>query len=426
MASAILTGNIFDENGTQIDCSFQAYHYEQNKWSAVRASQNGQYSIDLADTDWLTNVNTASNSGETVLIAYWVGGATRSGAQTRFGIMDVQLTSSNVYTNDVQLKPSVAPVITISVPTVGRVNTNFTVSSSSNDIYSWVYGVTTMSHTVSYYAGVFDNVGVAAVDYSFDNETTYSSLATGQKAAIGDYTIFARATNKYGQIAVDSAVIRVKYRTPSISVTHTPDTAITPRLGDTATVIVAITDVDGRLVSTDSTVNGVFDNSNTTASYSYTVALVLDQTYTIATVTTWNDGYADQLLNGSDSIGLYNQAPTVGLTISNVGDVYTFDSNAADYENSLQDVTYTLYIDSNAILEAVPVTNNWSQLSSNVAVSSPWTTSATFYGSGSFKIEAYATDVHGKTSVVDSVVFTVSSNSAIANSDLQQVYFDWE
>ena len=101
--------SIKDENGSKIDCYFQAYHPRTNKWNTIKQSAYSQYSFNAGDGDFLTQTGELK-TGDHVLIAFWVGQQTRSGLQNRFAIIDVVHNGQSTYVIDVQLRPKLSPV----------------------------------------------------------------------------------------------------------------------------------------------------------------------------------------------------------------------------------------------------------------------------------------------------------------------------
>lgn len=425
MASATFTGNIVDENEDAIECSYQAYHVQQNKWSDVRSSESQQYSFDLSDADFLSNDNTATNNSETVVIAFWQEGADRTGLKDRFSLVTIYLDGSSVYAVDVQLIPKLAPTSNWAIPTSTTVGTNIAASPSASDVYQWDYNGFTFKHDDYHYTAMFDSVGQLTYECDWDDEEGYVTTPSVTYSAVGDYNPTLKATDAYDLSSTTSKTIRVYYNQPTV--TFSQDIA-DPVLNDSLTISVTVDDPD----STVTNIKHYFDEElqveSTNLSERYTVTLSENKTYSYYTEVYWNDGFADQVLTVSGSVELTNQPPTAQLTYSNTNNVYTFISNAVDPEGLLDRVEYRIYVDGNTILEESPSTYEWSLIGSRIVTEADWNQVVTFYRGGQYKVECIAYDTDGLASTVESVVIDVyvDATVTVVENTAQTTYFDWE
>lgn len=419
MASAVFTGNIFDEIETQIDCSFQAYHVQQNKWSDVRTSELKQFSIDLADTDWLTNSNTSSNSSEAVIIAFWQDGADISGLKSRFSLVKINLTGKDAYVLDVQLIPKTDPTCAWDLTSLSTINHTVTANPHSSDVYQWDFRGNTFKHDDFYYTNMFDSVGQLSYEYDWLNGFVSSNIFSYTN--IGDYNVTMKTTNAYGLTSECQKPLHIKYNSPSgiLSVDNA-----SPILNDIINVSFDVTDIDDRVTKIEHYVDGVFITDTLNLNSVYNHLLDINHTYSLKSLIYWNDGFNDLIIEVTKGVALTNVPPTVNLEITNSLNTYTLISNAFDYEGLLSQVLFRINIDSKSILEETPLVNDWVILDTKYVAASPWNQDVVFYKGGKFKIECYAVDDKGAISLIDTEIIDIEVSSDICND--QTVYFDWE
>ena len=418
MASATFTGNVYDEDGTQIDCKFKAYHYEQDKWSDVRDTEVQQYSIDLADSDWLTNDNSSVNNNEVVLLSFWVGGTTMDGLKDRFVTVKIQLDGSSVYTVDVELRPKTAPYSKATVVSSSTVGNGVVVSDSSGDEYQWDYNGVIHRHSAYYYTSLFSSVGISTIENDFDVDDGYTTDSSYTYQTIGDYTIRHKVTNQYELSSIASYVLRVYYNKPFGYYSYDKSSYI---LHDDANIVLNMYDIDNRV----SSIKEYFDSSlaiDTTDidGVDYIVTLSEDKVYNHYCDINWNDGFDDNTETVIGRIVLTNVAPTVNVTYSKTGiSTYTVDSGAYDHENQLVEVQYKVYVEANSILTENPTSDDWRLIGESIVSST--SKSIVFYKSGKFKVSCAAYDEDGAVSDEGFVVIEASGIGV-----RQSTYFDWE
>jgi hypothetical protein len=438
MASATFTGNVFDETLTNRNCFFQAYHVQQNAWSNVRLSEYNQYSIDLADSDWLTNSNGASNNGENVLICFWIDDeneptnpltSSRSGLKPRLSILRVDLNGSNVYNINTQIIPKTAPTCTWSIPATATINNIVNSTHNSTDVYNWQFNGTTFYHDDVYFGEpMFDSIGISLHEYDWENGFITNDFYT--YPAIGDYSPIHRTTNQYSLSSECVEQIRLKYNQPYATFSYSNNT---PIYNDIVTITHNVVDPDSRITNIIYKINGVEITQNTLLNHSYDHLLNELSDYNVSIDIYWNDGWEDQMVTYSDVLSLSNVNPTIDLGINIDVNTRTFVSNAFDFEDRMDFVEFNIYVAPEYIFEETPTAVTWSLLSTNVVDEADYNASVTFYKGGQFKVTAIAYDQDGGSSELDEVEFSVQidSDGTGSNVNCTAVYggnqfFDWE
>lgn len=418
-------GFIVDENGDPIQCYHQAYHYETGNWSDIRQTgADGYYSRDHEDTDWDGN-GTPLPTGDNVVVCFWDVGADRSGAKGAYSIIRVVSTSSAVYNNNVQVLPSQPPTCSLSCPNT-TINTVVSASTASSDLYQWTFNNITHYHKDTYFGQtIFDHVGIATVEYDFNDGDGYSATNSHTYTVPDDKTIDVLVTNNYGQTATDTITIQVRYNRPTLTFSEDPTS---PIFGDTVNVSYVITDPDAQVTNVESYFDGVFKLSDPALTNAYDHLLDTVKPYPYYTDVVWNDFYNIITDRYNDQVILQNIPPEVNLNVVPTGNTYSFNSNATDFEDRLDRVEFVIYISPEYIFEETPAEVTWSQLDTYTITEAPWAASATFYKGGQFKITAQAYDQDGGISTLGESIFGVAITDTGPSADILggNQFFDWE
>lgn len=438
MASATFTGNVFNDLNTNINCYFQAYHVQQNAWSDVRTTEYNQYSIDLADSDWLTNSNGASNNGENVLICLWIddqnppnnpSGTSRSGIKELMSIHRVDLNGSNVYNFDVQLIPKQQPTCTWSIPSTATINNVINSTHNSTDVYDWQFGGRTFYHDDVYFGEpMFDSVGISLHEYDWENGYTTDDFYT--YSVIGDYSPVHKTTNQYQLSSECTELIRLKYNQPTGYFTYSDNN---PILGDDVLITHNITDPDSRITNVKYFLNNQLVDENTLLDYAYNHIVDEIWSYDLRMEIYWNDGWEDQMHSFTDTLTLDNVIPTVDISINtDINDVNTkiFVSNAFDFEDRMSHVEFEVFVAPEYIFEETPTDITWSSLDSKTITDAPYDATIKFYKGGQFKMTAVAYDLDGGVSILDEIEFSVqiggTGDSGTVSVFAGNQFYDWE
>jgi len=405
--------NVVDKDGVSVGAKFQLYHYNTGNISDVRDTNGeNQVSIDNEDAD-VDGIGVPFSSGNVALLIVWTGANTRDELLNEFAVIRIVSNDSNLYTGDIQLKPSQIPNVNLNVSVAGAIinEPTYTSVSYSNDEFEWIYNGITHYHKKTYYQlTVFNKVGVETIEYDFGSG--YNTANNYTYTSAGDKTVYIKGTNFYGQEYINSKILSVKYHMPSISYSQSPTTV---HLYDDVNISYTITDEDNQVLSVEPYFNNELMSLD---SYDYT--LDENKTYNYYTDVTWFDGYNDITTRFNGSVVLTNKAPTINLTMSNIDNLYAFNSNAADHENTISDIEFKLYVDSNAILEEVPTESNWSLLDTRSGTD--LSTNITFYKGGKFKTTCIAYD-GSLYSELQEVIFDVVVASE--PTDEQKFYYEW-
>lgn len=330
------SGNVYNENTQLIsNFRFRGYHRQQNKWSDWYPS-NGltQYNINLGDAAFLSQ-DGAVIINDTILII--VETTEANPLERRFAMIETSVTSIDVRIIDVQLRPITPPIVEnrwkLTSPTDGdgkvtinsismhrgRINENITASNTFTDEKSWSFNGNIMFQVITRYnQQIFsDRVGISKVEYDWKNDGVYVDnnihvFNTPSVVAPGYYTVKAKATNHKHMDAVGILYIRIMFNAPVPNITWTPTN---PLAGQPITFTNTTVDID----STVTNIDYYFDNdmltSNDDISHSWVQPLgsIFKPQRTVKTVTTWNDGFDNHIIELERIIVMTNMPPLFEL-----------------------------------------------------------------------------------------------------------------
>ena len=379
----------YDKNNNRIDAKYTLFHYNTNKLSNEHTTDNQKISIDTDDAD-INNGGAAFTKGDVAIVHLW--------ANNKCAVVRIVGDGSDSYSPDMQLLECQAPTTRLIVND-GRVETDVVAGNSSSDEYQWEYKGITHYHKASWYGKpLCDNVGIDKIEYDWgdgwvaDNKHKF--------AAIGDYTVKVRATNKCGLKAEDSDEIRIRYRIPTITLNHAPDAVI---VGSVVDLLVDVTDPDNRITGS----KWFIDDEEIVVNSDYTMESLSSKTFKV--VTYWNDGYEDLVIVNTHLIEMQNQPPTIDMSCEIGGELFNewyLTSRASDPEGLLDYVEVKVYTSASKILDEETVgEEDWALLrTSRVSMDAV----VTLYASGTYRVTMQAVDTGGKKSEIQECLYTLA------------------
>jgi len=428
------TGNIVDKDGASIsNIDVYAYHKESNDWSDVyNTGSETQYSVNGGDAQWLSQTG-SMNTGDTVLLKFETTEADVLDRQ--FALLQVTMTSDDVYVNDIQLMdcqvPNVSGLWTLSSAVdgsttfdntsaggnantyIGRINAEETASTNFNDNYSWAYGGNTLRHVESWLGqDIFsDRIGVAKIEFDWvadatyvENDTTHTYTAISSTAH-DDTVVAVKVTNDKGQIVTDELYLQLRYNTPIPGIGWTPDS---PSVLDTFTITGETQDVDTVVTN----ISWQFDNTeianNGVLDYSWTQDLgdTYVVSYVVSSDVTWSDGFNSHTIEYDETVYMTNTPPTFTVLVEQVGDYNDNDRKFTlvdlvdpDGDDGLLEVKWKIEY-------KTPFDNLWKTVQDNGYPGTPNLGSKEwiFTVSGDYRITTTAKDAYGLETEVESLV----------------------
>jgi len=373
------------------------------------------------------------NAGDTVLLKFET---TETDVLDRqFALLQVTMTSDDVYVNDVQLMdcqvPNVSGLWTLSSTVdgsntfdntgaggdantyIGRINAEETASTNFNDNYSWSYGGNTLRHVESWLGqDIFsDRLGIAKIEFDWVTDGTYTendithTYDTISSTDHNDTVISVKVTNDKGQVVTDELYLQLRYNTPVPGIGWTPDE---PTVLDTFTITGETQDVDTTITGISWQFDGTEVANNTTLDYSWTQDLgdTYVVSYVVSSDVTWNDGFSDHTIEYDETVYMTNTPPTFTVLVEQVG-----DDNDNDRKFTPTDLTDPDGDD--GALEVkwkieykTPFDNLWKVVQNNGYPSTPNLGSKEwiFTVSGDYRITTTAKDAYGLETEVESLV----------------------
>ena len=211
---------------TPVSCTFKFYHYNTAKLSSLRnTTLDKQIVFDTDDADINNQANPFATGNTGLLFASTVINGT-----DHFAMIIITSTGADVYTGNMELKPSQNPTISInaSSPPVCLINENIIVSSTSSDLYQWTYKGVTHYHKNTYYGiTIFSKVNIIKTEYELcdanDNIIVPWTTSNIFNQSVSQYyKIKARCYNTYNQMA-ETFKLCFLYKHPiTNTITHNP------------------------------------------------------------------------------------------------------------------------------------------------------------------------------------------------------------
>ena len=339
-----IAGFAYDKDSaiSNLDIKYQSYFYKNNtassdsKWNDVRTVENtGYYSVNLGDADWLGQEATALN-GAKVLIVFWKGTPLGDDRNTtcsileEWGVFELVLDGSTVYTQDAQTKYNIIPNLNWStdIPSHPYVDTTYTINNTSDDEHSWDFnGIATSGSMVMYHW--YQKYGQTINDVNkIDNTDIFwgdgnSSLnipgAGGDShwwASAGSYDIDIVIEDACDATVTGTDSFNMYWHEPVPNITMTP---VDPEPNTQVFFEYSGLDIDDRITSIDWIIydSGVYGNTDTTTTSGRddTVAHTDGEgtdwygqsktsgaftnpgVHNVEIVVHWDDGFSDQTIN---------------------------------------------------------------------------------------------------------------------------------
>lgn len=384
-------------------------------WGPVKeADSAGYYNANLGDGDWLTQDGIAA-PGDQVVIAAWVGEATRAGtAKTAYIYTVITLTSAAVYTGDLRLRANTAPTTVASGPATVRRLASYPLTNVSHDDASWTESApyrTPQYQTRLYSAEtIFAACGLDRVDVTWgDGET--SALA-GPLAVNGSHiyddppgtprTITVRAHDLQGApgnlVTWDIGVL-ARVPTPGLSWLPSP-----PTIEDLVTFTPSITDDDTAVTSVDYSVDGgaTWDYTGLAIDEEWTHTFLANGAHSIHQRIHWHDGVGPQTTTGTSPLTVANILPTADfgapVTSDRAAAVYSWTSTSTDPDGGIASYAWVLERDVGG--------GDWQpEGAASGAGANPYI--YTFTLAADYRLTLTVTDVDGGVSAPYTVLFTV-------------------
>jgi len=308
-------GNVVNNNGEIIDCKYQAYSSNIDKWSDIRTTEQGQYNVNYGDGDLNTQSGSVS-SGDALVIVFWTGGSTRNDEELLFSATVFIYDGNDNTVQDVQLLPPHNPGCDFLLPSIALVEETVSATSRASTTYQWTYSGKTFYQRRNWYGQtIFGFLDIQSDNYDFGNGDTDGNST--QYSSSGDFNVVHTVVSTYGLSSECQKPIRIKYHSP----------------------------VGGLSFSNNSPIIEVIDE-NTDINYSYTTSSDSLGTYYAEQVIYWNDGFDDNSFVYKKAISIANQPPSVNLTVEQDSvrkEIFVANANAADVDGIVSDICWELY-----------------------------------------------------------------------------------
>ena len=217
-------GTIYNQNEEVLDpVKYQAYYKGINGtvWSDERLTENGQYSINLGDSDWL-GLNGYIADGDLVVICFWTptGESRNSSNLEVWGCFEVDLQEdTDIYVQDATLSHPMAPYMQ-NVISGDVVNTNIELNNAeATDNHSWFYNGKQIRQDNNYFdINVLPNecIEIDWGDGSSHEFMNPNEVTTHQYSEAGDYEIRIWIINKISQLREYTKNIRIYWEAPVV------------------------------------------------------------------------------------------------------------------------------------------------------------------------------------------------------------------
>jgi len=281
-------GFVSKDNGSlaDADVKYQAFFYKVNagssdsKWNGVRTAEGGlskgYYSFDLGNPDFLGQSGSVA-PGDIVVVVFWSATPLTDDRNdscsvlNEWGAFEITMTSADVYTNQVQTKTNMVPILDWNLPLSGLVNTSYTATNDSYDTHSWTWSGTGMNHWYDRHGqtinavNYINNTGYDWDDGNQDNNLPGAANMAHQWTSAGSYEVEIVIEDECVSTVTGTRTIDIRWRPP------VPDIIMIPADPD-PNVSVSFkwdgTDIDGRITSIDWEIvdTGSYGNTTTTTS----------------------------------------------------------------------------------------------------------------------------------------------------------------
>lgn len=244
-------------------------------WNNVRQVEaTGYYNINLGDGDWLTQEGTALTNAR-VIIVFWRGDTTDRNSLCdvldEWGAFEVTITSADVYTNQVQIKTNISPILNWSLPLTGYVNTSYTATNNSYDVHAWTWMGTAMNHWRTRYGQNIQLINnITNSDYYWGDTTSNLNVAgiasrSHQWSSAGTYEVSLVIEDECVATVTGTKYISIAWHAPTPDIIMTPSN---PLPNEPVYFRWNGTDNDNAIGYIDWTINdsGTYGNTNTTTS----------------------------------------------------------------------------------------------------------------------------------------------------------------
>ena len=380
--------NVYDKDEAETNAKYTGYHHETGETSNEHNTEDAQISFDNGDADWDGNGTPFPEDDVALIHTY---------TDDQCSVVRIVSTGADSYSPDIQIKDCQPPTTKVLVND-GTVNKDVPADNHSSDEYQWDFNGITHYHKYSWYGQVLcENVGIATVEYDFDDGDGYAEDDVHQYTDIGDYNVSVKVTNKCGLEATDTKTIRIKYNQPVVTLSNDPEK---PKVNEDITVSIDINDPDNTITDDKRYIDDT-ETTDTTFSWSE----VNDHVYKVTL--TWNDGYEDQTFDSELLIKMENQPPTLNMeAVENEDDgsgEWTIKSGAEDPEDDLDHVDYWVYIDSDGILDPDDSAIEWVLINSG---SVDLDLDLDIHINGDYKVVMQAVDGEGLKSDKAEITFT--------------------
>jgi len=195
-------------------------------WNNVRITESSSYwNLNLGDADFLGQEGVALENAK-IVIVFWTGNTSDrnslcigSSRLIEWGATEVTLTSSDVYTLDIQVKNNILPKLVWSFNNNGLVDASYVAINNSYDVHNWDFNGTSMHHYRTRYGENIQliNTIVESV-YDWDDGTVdvLPGTTNGSHSwdTAGNYTVTIKVIDECSEYTIDTEIIQVKFNAP--------------------------------------------------------------------------------------------------------------------------------------------------------------------------------------------------------------------
>jgi hypothetical protein len=213
---------------------YQAYFFDNgtasspSKWNNVRIVEStGYYNINLGDSDWL-GVSGIALENSIVLIVFWKGNTLDRNSLClgiekleEWGVLELSVTSASVYTNNIQVKPNFAPIVSWSLNSSGLVGDSYLANNTSYDTHNWDFGGVEMHHYRTRYNQDIQLINtITKSSYNWgdgeeDNDLIGVANGLHRWNTAGDYTVVLTVEDECQTTTSGIHTIQIKNNAPN-------------------------------------------------------------------------------------------------------------------------------------------------------------------------------------------------------------------
>jgi len=332
-------GDVVDENGNIIECSYQAFSTNIQKWSDIRQTDQGQYNVNFGDGDLNTQSGTVS-TGDALMIVFWTGGDDRNSEHEYFSAVVFVYDGNDNVIQNVQILTPHNPDCSFSVQQDVNIGDIVVAESHASTIYQWAFDEKIHYQRKEWYGqAIFGFLDIYSDEFNFGNG--YSDENTYIYDDFGTYDVGHLVKSTYSGFESEcTQQVMVHLREPITSISIDNES---PIVGDIVNISFSTSDVDNTIENIIYYIGDkkIGEGSDLNFEYQYTVESLAK--YPIVATVYWNDGFDDIVTEYEIELAVKNQPPEVAISYINDDETYIFTVNANDPDGTVESICWQIF-----------------------------------------------------------------------------------